>query len=81
MTKAEVISSIMYDLRFSTDVSFEVDERISASVCKVDTGYCIYGVGGGLGANDGDEPITIFCSSAAEVRKAIASLGKTIVQM
>jgi hypothetical protein len=76
MTKTEVISSIMYDLRFSDQVDFEVDERISANVHKVDTGYCI------TGCTSPTSPITpIFCSSAAEVRKAIASLGKTIVQM
>jgi hypothetical protein len=78
MTKAEVISSIMCDLRYSDSVDFEVDERISARVQKINGEYCIFGI---EADRDTDKPISIFCSSATEVRKAIASLGKSIVQM
>lgn len=73
MTKREVLSEIMYDLKLKGTADFETSDDTQAdsfTVTKKTDGYEIVGT----------QP-TIRVKSAAEVRKAIAGLGRTLVQL
>jgi hypothetical protein len=69
MTKKEVLNDIMYDLKMSDSVSFEVDEEsYTADKFTNGNGYVIE-----------SKDRYLECKNLTEVRKEISKLGKQLL--